>query len=291
MDRITARTARESIISEVNFVDVLLEIIQSTFVSDLNVFVRSETRKKKIELTDMSPGGLHIKRVNGKHYYDMRADGRDIPITRNPEQVRELARKGFIKASLSDLEKIEHILDRATKSLAVMARNSSTTRLYDRYSTAGIDPLSLVFTPQQLQWIDEPYTPNPFHSENLRYKTSGGIPMRSKSEATFGSRLEYRGIPYRSDDLILVTISEDGRIYEKSYYADFKVPNFIGGISVCEHLGAFNLDTYGDNSLIKLHNYIETGSVREEELFWSFDSTVNDPDKLDALIDRMLLPL
>ena len=78
---------------------------------------------------------------------------------------------------------------------------------------------------------------------------------------------------------------------EKTYYADFKIPNMRGGISVCEHLGAFNLDSYADNSLIRLNHYVETGSVQPNVLFWSFDKTVRNPEALDALINRMLLAL
>ena len=106
------------------------------------------------------------------------------------------------------------------------------------------------------------------------------------------------GLPYRYDDL--VSIISDGRglqPYKDNYFADFKVPNLFGGITIHEHFGAFQIDNYADNSLRRLHDY-QTFSVVElpgrplslDEFTWSFENEVTLQDDLDNIVLKMILP-
>lgn len=291
MCNVNTRTARDSITNIVNFAELNLNLISGSTFADAACSYSDRLKKINREIESMPDGNLHIKQINNKYYFGRIVNKKESGITGDCNLVSALARKKMLLESSKNLKNTICILEKAASSLRRIANCSNSVCLYNRYSESGIDPLSVFFTKEQLNWIDEPYIPSPFHRENLKYYTSGGIPVRSKSEAIFGSRLEMRGIPYRHDDLIIVTLNKDGVLTEKSYYADFKIPNFNGGISVNEHLGAFNFDTYSNNALTRLYNYVETGAVKANELFWSFDSTVNDPQKLDNLINRMLMAI
>lgn len=289
MSEITTRTARGSIIKSTNFAEMNLHILQKHCFDQIRESFSAEQRRKIHLLADCEQGSLHIKYVKNNYYFDKRHAGERTAISKNPKLVRSLARRRYLDSELRDLDRILNCLDRASSTLQNIAKGSSTIKLYNYYKKAGIDPLTVFFTDEQLKWIDAPYAPNPYHKEGLRYETDGYIPVRSRAEARFGSRFEARGIPYRYDDIIILELNRDGRIVEKTYYADFKIPNFRGGVSVCELLGAFQISNYSTNALEKLNHYEESGAIKPNELFWTFESTVFDNQKLDALIDRMLL--
>ena len=76
------------------------------------------------------------------------------------------------------------------------------------------------------------------------------------------------------------------------------MPNFLGGITVHEHFGAFQMDNYADNALQRLEDYryftvveIEGRPVADNEFTWSFESDVSSEESRRKLIRKLLLPL
>ena len=75
------------------------------------------------------------------------------------------------------------------------------------------------------------------------------------------------------------------------------MPNLLGGITVHEHFGAFQMKNYPDNSLKRLNDYrnfevreLPSRIVLPEEFTWSLEADLRDPVLFQRIINRMLLP-
>lgn len=263
---------------------------------------KKESEQLRQELSLLREGRLFIhyqKKKNRYYFGDYSGSGsKETGISGDEQRIYALARRDYLEYRL-------HILDEMTRSYSLLLDKTAHLRdelrkhsRLQRFADAGLDLSRILFSGEQNEWIDQPYSPNPFHQESLTAFTNAGIPVRSKTEAAFGSALESIGIPYRYDDLIRIPPSDYGEEpYRDSYFADFKVPNLIGGITVHEHLGAFQAERYADNSLKRLNDYrnhpiieIPGHPVSPVEITWSFENDVRDPSMRDKLIRRVLLP-
>ncbi|MBQ9015745.1 MAG: hypothetical protein IJ109_06445 [Firmicutes bacterium] len=294
------RTARETVhdasgLIQLSFLRTTSELLQEMINAD-----RSSVNALKQELSLTENASLYIKSRSGRCTFSCRdhRTKREIGITRDPDRVHRLARRAYLKQRIDSAEKqiqqLTKVLDRSEEA---MQMQRSAARL-QRYAKAGLDLSRILFTDEQNEWIDQPFSPNPHHPESLKYPTTHNILMRSKTEARLGSILEEIGLPYRSDDLVLIQYDPRGdQPYRDSYFADFKVPNLIGGITVHEHLGAFQIDRYADSSLKRLNDYhrfticeLPSRPVRHEEITWSFEHELHDDRMIRRLLRRMLLP-
>ena len=296
----TMRTARDTL-----FVNT--GAIQHNFLKTLSGFLKRaiDIEKKtlnpmKQELSLLEDYKLHIHRRNGRVTFGcvQAGDTRETGITKDVDRVHELARCAYlrdcIRASDLHIKRMERVRDSADSAFL----ESQLIAKLGKYADAGLDICRIIFTQEQNEWLDEAYTPNPFHQDNLKYTTPGGIPMRSKSEVRIGSYLEDMGLPYRYDDLVRIT--SDGRgpqPYKDNYFADFKVPNLLGGITIHEHFGAFQIDNYADNSLRRLNDYhsfpvveLPGRPLRSDEFTWSFENEVTHQDDLDIILLKMIMP-
>ena len=128
--------------------------------------------------------------------------------------------------------------------------------------------------------------------------------MRSKSETRIGNRAEYYGLPFRYDDYVAMHDPKGKQFHSQGespfrdfYFADFKFPNLFGGITIHEHIGAFQIENYGEGSLKRLNDYhnfriveLEGKAVKHEEITWSFENDVLNAKTIDKLLARILLP-
>ena len=282
-------------------------LIQVSFLQATSELLRKMTKENlsyikemKQELVLLEDASLYIRKNRNRFLFSCRPAGskRDIAITSDLQRVQRLARRDFlnqrIRRAESQARELQKAVDRAEDARERQCFQAKLTRFAD----AGIDLASVLFTQEQLEWIDQPFTPNPHYLEDLKYPTKGGYVMRSNSEASLGSDLESFGLPYRYDDLVTIHYDPLGdRPFRNSYFADFKVPNLVGGITVHEHLGAFQIERYGENALQRLNDYqnfriieLPDRPVRHEEITWSFEHDLHDPVLLQKLIQRILLP-
>ena len=300
------RTARETIAKEDNLMKV--DLFRSTS-NILRKIVDSDTKeleetRQELALIETVPLRIH-KRYN-RYVFGIVPEGKsnEQGITKDQERIYRLARRDYIKSRETIIElrlkKVKSIID----SFDEIAYERRTARKLNRFSEAGIALTHILFTKEQNEWIDQPYNPNPYRQENMIHSTTNGMYMRSGAEATIGSRLELIGLPYRYDDFIEIGTDPRAKAYgagdapfRESYFADFKVPNLLGGITVHEHFGAFNIQNYGDSSLKRLNDYHNFGAieipgrpVKHSEFTWSFENDVRNAKALDRLIAKMLLP-
>lgn len=295
-----ARTARDSVVNSSGLLQIEFLRITADLVKNMIDADQSEVRAMQQELALIKEGSLCIRKREGKvHFncYDW-ATRKTTSLRNNTAQIYELARRMFLENRIKAIEANSKRLSAVLENAECARHEILLRKKLDKYATAGLDLSRILFTKEQNEWIDEPYTPNPYHPEDLIHPTTGGFMMRSKSEADIGSRLELIGLPYRFDDLINIYNERTGeRPFRDNYFADFKVPNLSGGITVHEHFGAFHMERYPDNALKRLNDY-RTFTVRElpsrivqpEEFTWSLEADLRDERLFQHIIKRMLLP-
>lgn len=296
------RTARDTIYNPDGIRKLSFLRTTSQFIRQVLSLDSEEVESMKRELSVLENGRLHIhsKAGRGKYFFGAYSSetGIETGITDDMDRVHILARRAFLEMKIKQTEINMHRISRVLNSIESTCEEVKFEQKLRRYSESNLDLCKVIFTKEQNEWIDSPYSPNPFHTEDLKYSTAGNVPVRSKSESRLGSALESMGIPYRYDDIVNIGRSTGNTgPFRDSYFADFKLPNLCGGITIHEHLGAFNLRHYADNSLKRLNDYhnseiyeLPGKRVSHEEFTWSFENDVHNINCLHALIMRMLLP-
>lgn len=296
------RTAREAVFRQSSILQVDLLYTIEDLIRELLENESQELLLMRQELASAEPARLHIRSRPGHYHFSACTDrtGRDRGITRDMARVHRLARREYLQLRIRETERFLKPLENALQICGGYHSDRIPTRL-NKFHRAGLDLFQVLFTKEQNRWIDQFYTPNPFHPENLKYPTSGGIMMRSKSEAELGTMLEALGLPYRYDDRVILHHDPHGnpsvRPLHDTCFADFKVPNLLGGITVHEHFGAFHLERYGENAMIRMNDYhqfevyeMPDRRVRHEEFTWSFECDLQDPVRKRKLLRRILFP-
>lgn len=294
------RTARDSIINPSGLIQAEFLRVSDTLLTNALRRDTADIAAVKQELALLPGGSLHIhKSRTGFSFGECGENSpREVGITSDPVRIHHLARRAYLQSRIRMLERNTR---RLHKMLASCEEARAAQRLrakLQRDVDAGLDLARILFTEEQNEWLDEPYSPNPYYPENLVHRTTGGIPVRSKSEAKLGSFAESVGLPFRSDDLVTIRAEHGGHPARDNYYADFKFPNFCGGITIHEHLGAFHLDAYADNALKRLNDYhnfavfeLSGIPVQHEEITWSFEHDLYTSEALHTLLRRILFPI
>jgi hypothetical protein len=295
------RTARESIVQPSGLIKLDFLRNTSQYIKEMLNADRVDIDAMKMEISLIEKGRLriHSKTASNKCYFGIYTEsaGREEG-TDDYARIHMIARREFLETRLKQIELNCHRLSRIINNIDYACEEERFRRKLQRFNDSNLDLCRILFTKEQNEWIDEPYAPNPYHTENLRYHTKGGIPVRSLSEARLFSGVESFGLPYRYDDIVKIFIGDHGGTpFRDSYFADLKIPNLLWNITINEHLGAFHIEKYPDNSLKRLNDYhnfdiyeIPGQKLRSEEITFSFDSDLKTPFALQKLIMKMLLP-
>ncbi|MBQ9015731.1 MAG: hypothetical protein IJ109_06375 [Firmicutes bacterium] len=299
-NRTHSRTARGTLrndirISRINLLTMTTDLIREQVRTD-----REQIDLMKQELALIEQAALRIHHQEGEFHFSCRntATSEMKGISTDPDRIHRLARRAFLENRIAAIEGSARRLDRVLQSAEERRFEEQLRKKTLRYSASGLDLCRILFTKEQNEWIDAFYSPNPFYQEDLIYPTDGGLLTRSKSEAWFGSSLEQFGLPYRYDDLVTIRSEQSpGRPQRNNYFADFKIPNLLGGITIHEHFGAFQVDHYSDNALQRLNDYrsfsvaeLPSRPVRAEEFTWSLEADLHDKQAFRRVLRRILLP-
>ena len=295
----TIRTARDTIfhptgLIQLEFLRTCSQLLQDALTND-----EEELAALRQELALIENSRLHIHKKGTSYYYCARPENypHEKSLSDDLARVHALARRAYLQKRIAMIELNSRRLRTALDSYAHAQYESKIRSKFTRYAKAGLDLSRILFSKEQNEWIDQPYSPNPYYKESLKYQTKHGILVRSMSEAGLGSFLESVGMPYRSDDLVEIHSEYGDQPFRENYFADFKIPNLCGGITIHEHLGAMHLKDYPDNSLKRLNDYhnftvyeLPGRPVKHSEFTWSFEYNLLDNNSLRALLHKILLP-
>lgn len=300
-NRAPMRTARATIRNNRGLPNYNFLKLTEVVIRDILTDNKRKANSLKQELTLLSTDQLRTRKKNGKFYYScFNTDlGKETSINNDIQRVHLLARRAYIEKEIAAIDRQIRLLSNVITDTQNAYYEAQLRKESARYADIGLDITRIIFTKEQNEWIDAPYTPNPYNVDSLKYETIGKLPVRSSSEREIGNMFEDIGLPYRSDDLVRIIRNDEhqGTPFRNTYFADFKVPNLLGGITVHEHLGAFHLENYSDNALQRLNDYhnftvveLPGRPVGKNELTWSFESDLQGDENLKRLIARLLLP-
>jgi len=243
--------------------------------------LKEELRAIDEEFKTLPPGYL-AKR--GKFYYHG-GIAKEIGITKNPTLIQELCRKkiiirrkkeidNYITSSIHSIKNLNTVTEPALSSFQKLIESLPLS--YQGF------PISYFFHPSIKEWLSKPVTKNTYFPENLKYTTTNGITVRSKSELLIANLLEAHGIPYLYDSAFWIG--------SKQIYPDFIIKNpFTGKLIIWEHFGALNQPEYAEKMIRKMTLYQKYGYLPFENFIYTFESDIEIPHRLQGLIESIIL--
>lgn len=139
----------------------------------------------------------------------------------------------------------------------------------------------IILDPVTFAWKTEKYRSNPIHREALKYMTTNGMRMRSKSELIIGDILEKYGIIYRYEQAI--------EICGKIYYPDFVILCDDGTIIIWEHFGLMEDESYKLKAFNKICDYRKLGFKQYKNLICTWEDDLESMENIEDIVNRIIL--
>ncbi len=230
----------------------------------------------RIRMKALPPGDMIFARKKQKYYCVQKIENQRYGINREPELIRGLALKRYLREERAVLQKNLEVLDK------VLAKCQNT----DFESILGKMPPGFRQLPRSYyrhKKKKKHYRKNPYHPEHLIYSTNGGEMVRSKSEQSIGNALEDYGIEYTYDEGVIIGTH--------CYYADFIITCRDGTQIIWEHFGLIDADQdYREHALRRMKDYREHGCYQWKNLIYTFEEDVRSLETIYQIIEEFLLP-
>lgn len=247
----------------------------------LNSYLKEELqsiRDIESELEKIDGGRLYMRKKGKRSFYIECKDGRQKGITCDVHRVYQLARKEYLTEVLSGKRKNYDLIKAALDNM-ISCREHSRQKIARKYNE--LDPCRICWEEDKYSWAAENYSTNPLNQESLKYITTNGVKMRSKSERTIGNKLEEYGVLYRYEAAF-----EAGGI---TYYPDFTIRRRRGDILLWEHFGLMHNRDYYFNAVKKIDRYRNAGFVQHSNLICTWEEDIMDMESIDEVIYRFIL--
>ena len=210
-------------------------------------------------------GNIKKRKKGNKYYFTEYVRGKEFGITNDLEKIRLLYRKKYLKSSIRKSKIIIKNLDKLLEELDKVPFDENC--MYQgAYST------------EAWNWMNAEYETNPAYPENLRYMTTLGTKVRSKSELNIANTLERLGIPYRYEQKMYV----NGR----KFYPDFTILLPDGEILIWEHNGLMDNGEYVERARSKTYDYEAAGFRQHNNLIITYEDDIRTPEQIEGIIGR-----
>ena len=210
-------------------------------------------------------GNIKKRKKGNKYYFTEYVRGKEFGITNDLEKIRLLYRKKYLKSSIRKSKIIIKNLDKLLEELDKVPFDENC--MYQgAYST------------EAWNWMNAEYETNPAYPENLRYMTTLGTKVRSKSELNIANTLERLGIPYRYEQKMYV----NGR----KFYPDFTILLPDGEILIWEHNGLMDNGEYVERARSKTYDYEADGFRQHNNLIITYEDDIRTPEQIEGIIGR-----
>lgn len=244
-----------------------------------NIRIELDKVKKELEAVDREfkrlPDGFLTKK--GTSYYQV-IGKQTATITKNHLLIRQLYRKRYLFNYRKQLQHNIATLTKAVKKLDTQTPKQIIANLPKTYQNL---PLINFYHSSVEAWLDQPYSKNTYPIKGAGYTTKGGVTVRSKSEWIIATALEANNIPYRYDALI--------KLGPRTKSPDFTIFHpYTGKIIYWEHFGALHEPSYEAEMNEKMELYYNNGYIEGDNLIYTFEAHIRDPQCLQQIIDDLL---
>lgn len=243
----------------------------------------AEGTKRQIEILEkelslLKPGMMVCRKRGNKIFYsEVTADG-EKGITGNKKRISEITRAEYLKKQLEILKNNNKTMEYCVKHYRDNYYKDIINALAVKHPNLPAENILFDNSKKKQTVVREK---NPYSPENLRFATTNGVYVRSKSEREIGNALESLGIQYESDVLI--------ECDNARYYADFIITRPNGTKLVWEHFGKENDGSYMAKNSVRIKDYIKMGLRPWEDLVWTLDSDIEDSRVIRRIIQRFIL--
>lgn len=214
-------------------------------------------------------GKLNLRKKGERYFFWEYSHGRQHGITRDENRIYSMARRDYLRLYLSDLRKDNFEEWR-----------EGLDKLLHSFATAGLELSRITLTEKQYNWACHPQSRKPDRKDALRYKTTNGVLVRSKSEQFIGNLLESFGIPYRYEPEL--------RIGNRIFHPDFVIMTVDGRKIILEHFGRMDLKEYASATIDRLMAYSFHGLALQRDVFISFEPDVRSREAFLPILYSLL---
>jgi len=250
-------------------------------ISIINHLLKKEIEyKEKLEneLSGAEYGSLCIKHRKNRITFEEYNNGELKWLNKKSLKIYQIAHYNYIRKLHKISSQTCELLLNTHKCIEAIVQKSGLDKLLERYSVLELQKVKL--SQIEYDWCMN-YESNPYKPEALKYRTSNGVRMRSKSERTIGNKLEEYNIPYRYEAKLII----DGKVY----YPDFMILCSDGSIVIWEHQGLMDDEEYRMKALMKIVHYNKAGYKQHRNLICTWEDDIEDMSNLDEIICRFIL--
>lgn len=248
---------------------MLLEVIQN--------FLQGEREKKRNLLERRKlyrAGSLIIRQKRNKLYYSELIRGKEKGLTKDGPRLQKVIIKNKLDNQIANTEINISILDMATKAF----KRAKYDRVHSHLKK--LEPQGSNYTAEDIAWMKGGYAANPYYTDNLKYVTTMGVVVRSKSELSIANWLEKKGIPYRYEQKMYF----NGKVY----YPDFIIKKPNGELLIWEHFGLTDDKEYVEKAIEKIGDYHKAGYRQNKNLIVTCEEDIKTPEDIDRIIKRYI---
>lgn len=239
---------------------------------------KRQIEKLEKELNLLKSGKIVCRKRGDKIFYtEVTSDG-EKGITSDKRRIKEITRAEYLKKQLEILKGNSRTMEYCVKHYRDDYYKEIINALHVRHPNLPVE--NILFANSKKKQVST-REKNPYYPENLKFVTTNGVYVRSKSEREIGNALEALGIQYESDVLI--------ECDNARYYADFIITRPNGRKLVWEHFGKENDGSYMAKNSIRIRDYIKLGLRPWEDLIWTLDSDIEDSRTIRRIIQRFIL--
>jgi len=233
------------------------------------------------EIDSISGGRIICRKTKNRIRFSERIGDKEHTITRNTDRIWQLTRKHYIQEELEILHNNLDTLMYCKSNYIDADFDVILSRLADHHPLLPAESILTNYKTEKNSWADEPYEKNPFHPEHLKFITTNGTLVRSKSERDIANALQALNIPHKYD--MKITCGD------QVYYADFVIQCPDGRIVIWEHFGRTDDKVYCAKNEVRIKDYIAMGYRPWKNLIWTTESDMHDPANIRKIIDRFIL--
>lgn len=246
-------------------------------INELYIRKQGELNDMNEELDSMRGGMLNIRQKGDAYFYVERSGGKQKGITRDRHRVQQLARKMILLENINISEKELKIIAEACAKLDKIDK-SRIGKIRNKLAVIGSTDFN--FNNEELQWIQNKNSHNPYNREFLRYKTYDGVMTRSKSERFIGNFLEEKNLIYMYEPELVI----NGRLI----YPDFMILCPNGRVVIWEHCGLMDQEDYYNKMNKRISEYRKGGYVQHDNLICTYEEDLDSIETLESIYRRFL---